>query len=143
MITDEYDIDKTIAEGYFAKIFLTNHKPTKSCVVLKACHMELTNVKEFIKEFHYNYQLSHHPHILSCYQVNSWRCTTWFADNDWEVYKMLMTTFCRSSFKQVIIMFSQWNTLLMATYRRMLVSDYKAVIKWMVFYVYLIYNFFH
>lgn len=71
MITDEYDIDKTIAEGYFAKIFLTNHKPTKSCVVLKACHMELTNVKEFIREFHYNYQLSHHPQILSCYQVNS------------------------------------------------------------------------
>lgn len=81
MITDEYDIDKTIAEGYFAKIFLTNHKPTKSCVVLKACHMELTNVKEFIREFHYNYQLSHHPQILSCYQVNScWSicCATLF-----------------------------------------------------------------
>lgn len=73
-ITDEYDIEKTIAEGCFAKIFLTTHKPTKSCVVLKACHTELTNVREFIKEFHYNYQLSHHPSILSCYQVTHVFC---------------------------------------------------------------------
>lgn len=35
-ITDEYDIEKTIAEGYFAKIFLAFHKPTKSSIVLKA-----------------------------------------------------------------------------------------------------------
>lgn len=70
-ILDEYEIEKTIAEGYFAKIFLTHHKPTKSTVVLKACHVELTNVKEFIREFHYNYQLSHHPQILSCYQVKT------------------------------------------------------------------------
>lgn len=34
-LTDEYDIEKTLAEGYYAKIFLTNHKPTKSNVVLK------------------------------------------------------------------------------------------------------------
>ncbi|CRK99960.1 CLUMA_CG013256, isoform A [Clunio marinus] len=79
--SDEYDIDKTIAEGNFAKIFLTNHKPTKSCVVLKAVHMELTSVKEFIKEYHYNYQLSHHPHILSCYQVK-------FRTNDYYVFAM-------------------------------------------------------
>jgi serine/threonine-protein kinase SBK len=68
-IEDEYDIEKTIAEGFFAKIFLTYHKPTKSSIVLKACHTELTTSKEFIKEFHYNYQLSHHHNILSCYQV--------------------------------------------------------------------------
>jgi serine/threonine-protein kinase SBK len=29
----------------------------------------MTSEKDFIKEFHYNYQLSHHPKILSCYQV--------------------------------------------------------------------------
>jgi serine/threonine-protein kinase SBK len=68
-IEDEYDVEKTIAEGFFAKIFLAYHKPSKESVVLKACHIELTTVKEFIREFHYNYQLSHHPQILSCYQV--------------------------------------------------------------------------
>lgn len=29
----------------------------------------MTSEKDFVKEFHYNYQLSHHPKILSCYQV--------------------------------------------------------------------------
>lgn len=68
-ITDDYDIQKTIAEGNFARILLANHRHSKNLIVLKAVHMELTTMKEFIKEFHYNYQLSHHPNILSCYQV--------------------------------------------------------------------------
>ncbi|XP_050100687.1 serine/threonine-protein kinase meng-po-like [Anopheles aquasalis] len=68
-IADEYDIEKMIAEGCFAKIFLAHHRPTGTTVVLKAIHTELTSLKEFIREFHYNYQLSHHPNILSCYQV--------------------------------------------------------------------------
>ena len=67
--SDEYDIEKTVAEGHFAKIFLAKHKITQTNVILKALHKELTSIKEFIKEFHYNYQLSHHPCILSCYQV--------------------------------------------------------------------------
>lgn len=68
-IQDEYDIEKVISEGCFAKIYLTNHRPTNSMVVLKAIHIELTSMKEFIKEFHYSYQLSHHANILSVYQV--------------------------------------------------------------------------
>ncbi|XP_058121787.1 serine/threonine-protein kinase meng-po [Anopheles coustani] len=68
-IADEYDIEKMIAEGCFAKIYLAHHRPTGTTVVLKAIHTELTSLKEFAKEFHYNYQLSHHPNILSCYQV--------------------------------------------------------------------------
>ncbi|XP_050077582.1 serine/threonine-protein kinase meng-po [Anopheles maculipalpis] len=68
-IADEYDIEKMIAEGCFAKIYLAHHRPTGTTVVLKAIHTELTSLKEFVREFHYNYQLSHHPNILSCYQV--------------------------------------------------------------------------
>ncbi|XP_053672994.1 serine/threonine-protein kinase meng-po-like [Anopheles nili] len=68
-IADEYDIEKMIAEGCFAKIYLAHHRPTATTVVLKAIHTELTSLKEFVREFHYNYQLSHHPNILSCYQV--------------------------------------------------------------------------
>ncbi|XP_021700956.1 serine/threonine-protein kinase SBK1 [Aedes aegypti] len=78
-IADEYDIEKTIAEGCFAKIFLAHHRPTGTTVVLKAIHTELTTLKEFVKEFHYNYQLSHHPNILSCYQVK-------FQTNEYYVY---------------------------------------------------------
>jgi serine/threonine-protein kinase SBK len=68
-ITDEYDVERTVAEGHFARIFLAKHKITQTSVILKALHKELTSLKEFVKEFHYNYQLSHHPYILSCYQV--------------------------------------------------------------------------
>lgn len=68
-ITQEYDIIKHIAEGCFAKVLLVRHRPTDTKVVLKAIHTELTSFKEFLKEFHYSYQLSHHPNILSSYNV--------------------------------------------------------------------------
>lgn len=68
-IDSEYNIERMIAEGCFARILLVNHRPTNTQVVLKAVHVELTSLKEFIKEYHYSYQLSHHPNILSAYQV--------------------------------------------------------------------------
>lgn len=77
--TDEYNIERTIAEGCFAKILLATHRPTNCSVVLKAVHAELTGLKDFIKEFHYSYQLSHHPNILSAYNVA-------FQANDYYVF---------------------------------------------------------
>lgn len=68
-IDSEYNIERMIAEGCFARILLVNHRPTNTQVVLKAVHVELTSLREFIKEYHYSYQLSHHPNILSAYQV--------------------------------------------------------------------------
>lgn len=76
-IIEEYDVEKNIAEGCFAKILLVHHRPTNSQVVLKAIHTELTSFREFLKEFHYSYQLSHHPNILSCYQV-AFQATNYF-----------------------------------------------------------------
>lgn len=77
-IRREYDVEKNIAEGCFAKILLVHHRPTNQKVVLKAIHTELTTYKEFIKEFHYNYQLSHHPNILSAYNV-AFQATDYFV----------------------------------------------------------------
>lgn len=68
-IQDEYDIEKFIAEGCFARIFLCTHRPTKERVILKAIHSELQSYKNFLKEYHYSYQLSHHPNISCSYQV--------------------------------------------------------------------------
>lgn len=68
-IRDEYDVEMHIAEGCFAKILLVRHRPTNTKVVLKAVHAELTTYREFVKEFHYSYQLSHHPNILCAYNV--------------------------------------------------------------------------
>lgn len=66
---EEYFVEKCIAEGFFAKIFLARHRDTKTQVVLKACHSEVVNLKEFSREFHYSYQLSHHPNIVNVYNV--------------------------------------------------------------------------
>lgn len=68
-ITEDYDIQKTLAEGCFARILLATNKKDKTTVVLKAVHTELTNLKDFSREFHYNYHLSPHPGILSSYEV--------------------------------------------------------------------------
>lgn len=78
-IDSEYNIEKMLAEGCFARILLVHHRPTNTRVVLKAVHVELTSLKEFIKEYHYSYQLSHHPNILSAYQVA-------FQANDYYVF---------------------------------------------------------
>lgn len=77
--SDQYNIEKTLAEGCFARILLAFHRPTNTKVVLKAVHAELTSSKDFIKEFHFNYQLSHHRNILSAYNV----C---FKTKDYYVY---------------------------------------------------------
>lgn len=77
-IEREYNVEKLIAEGCFARILLVHHRPTNTRVVLKAVHMELTSLKEFIKEYHYSYQLSHHPNILSSYQV-AFQATNYFV----------------------------------------------------------------
>lgn len=69
-IATEYDVEKTIAEGCFARILLATNKKDKTTVVLKAVHTELTNLKDFSREFHYSYHLSPHPGILASYEVN-------------------------------------------------------------------------
>lgn len=53
-IEAEYNIERMIAEGCFARILLVQHRPTNTQVVLKAVHTELTSFKEFIKEYHYS-----------------------------------------------------------------------------------------
>lgn len=77
-ISSEYNVEKNIAEGCFARILLVHHRPTNARVVLKAIHAELTSYKEFVKEYHYSYQLSHHPNILSAYQV-AFQATDYFV----------------------------------------------------------------
>ncbi|KAK0161921.1 hypothetical protein PV327_008318 [Microctonus hyperodae] len=68
-LTMEYNIEKTLGEGSFAKVLLATHRRTQTRVVLKAVHQELTTEKDFFREFHYSYHLSPHPNILSSYLV--------------------------------------------------------------------------
>ncbi|XP_066594772.1 serine/threonine-protein kinase meng-po [Prorops nasuta] len=68
-LSKEYNVEKTLAEGSFARVFLATHRSTQTRVVLKAVHQELTTEKEFYREFHYSYHLSPHPSILCSYDV--------------------------------------------------------------------------
>lgn len=68
-LTKEYNVEKTLGEGSFAKVLLATHRRTQTRVVLKAVHQELTTEKDFYREFHYSYHLSPHPNILSSYAV--------------------------------------------------------------------------
>ncbi|TMW50924.1 hypothetical protein DOY81_003997, partial [Sarcophaga bullata] len=79
--SDQYNITKILAEGCFAKVMLALHRPTQTEVVLKAVHAELTTIQQFQKEFHFNYELSHHRHILSAYNVA-------FQTKDYYVFAM-------------------------------------------------------
>ncbi|XP_014216984.1 serine/threonine-protein kinase SBK1 [Copidosoma floridanum] len=65
----EYNVEKSLGEGSFAKILLATHRRTQTRVVLKAVHEELTSERDFYREFHYSYHLSPHPNILSSYAV--------------------------------------------------------------------------
>ncbi|XP_063980531.1 serine/threonine-protein kinase meng-po [Diachasmimorpha longicaudata] len=68
-LAKEYNVEKTLGEGSFAKVLLATHRRTQTRVVLKAVHQELTTEKDFFREFHYSYHLSPHPNILSSYAV--------------------------------------------------------------------------
>lgn len=68
-LSKEYEVEKTLGEGSFAKVLLATHRATRTRVVLKAVHQELTTEKDFFREFHYSYHLSPHPNILCSYAV--------------------------------------------------------------------------
>ncbi|XP_046662811.1 serine/threonine-protein kinase meng-po-like [Homalodisca vitripennis] len=66
---DQYEVERELGEGCFARIILANHRQTDTSVVLKMIHTELTTLKDFHREFHYSYHLSPHPNILCSYPV--------------------------------------------------------------------------
>ncbi|XP_022186788.1 serine/threonine-protein kinase meng-po [Nilaparvata lugens] len=68
-LNDDYEVERTLGEGCFAKILLATHRKTSTTVVLKAVHTEMSTIKDFYREFHYSYHLSPHPNILSSYPV--------------------------------------------------------------------------
>ncbi|CAG7726137.1 unnamed protein product [Allacma fusca] len=54
----EFDILQEVGEGWFAKVFLVEHRKSRSELVLKAIHRDSTSKKDLIREFHYSYNLA-------------------------------------------------------------------------------------
>uniref|UniRef100_T1JK19 Protein kinase domain-containing protein n=1 Tax=Strigamia maritima TaxID=126957 RepID=T1JK19_STRMM len=68
-LDDGYIIHKTLGKGVYGHVQLATHRRTCFTVALKSVHKDRTKLKDFLREFHYNYFLSPHRNILTCYQV--------------------------------------------------------------------------
>ncbi|ODN06365.1 Serine/threonine-protein kinase SBK1 [Orchesella cincta] len=53
----EFDLLQEVGEGWYAKVFLVEHRKTRSEIVLKALHKDYISKKDVIREFHYSYNL--------------------------------------------------------------------------------------
>ena len=56
-LENEFDVLQEVGEGWFAKVFLVEHRKSRSELVLKAIHKDSTSKKDLIREFHYSYNL--------------------------------------------------------------------------------------
>ncbi|KAK2716669.1 serine/threonine-protein kinase meng-po-like [Artemia franciscana] len=68
-LEDEYDVIQTIGAGWFAKVYLSEHKKTRQEIVLKALQKDTTSRKDFFRELHYSYFFSPHPNVIDTYDV--------------------------------------------------------------------------
>jgi len=68
-IPTEFDIIKTLHEGFFSKVLLVRKRHcTRERLTLKVISDE--NLEYFYRELNYNYFLSPHPNIVKCYNVS-------------------------------------------------------------------------
>ncbi|CAG0903467.1 unnamed protein product [Darwinula stevensoni] len=68
-VDKEYEAIQELGEGWFAKVILVEHRKTGTEVVLKAISKDSTDLKDFLREFHYSYFLSPHVNVLNTYDV--------------------------------------------------------------------------
>jgi serine/threonine-protein kinase SBK len=53
----EFDVLQEVGEGWFAKVFLVEHRESRTELVLKAVHKDSISKKDVIREFHLSYNL--------------------------------------------------------------------------------------
>lgn len=61
------DVRLLVESNSGAKVYGARRLHSGTSVVLKCMHKKNTNMKDFIREFHYNYCLSSHPNIVKCF----------------------------------------------------------------------------
>lgn len=68
-LAEEFDILQIVGEGWFGKIFLTEHCSTQTEMVLKALPKAYISISDFFREFHYGLHLSAHRNIVTTYDI--------------------------------------------------------------------------
>ncbi len=61
----DYDIVQKVGEGWFSRVYLTEHRHTREELVLKAINSNKVSKEDFLREYHYSNLLSSHPNVLS------------------------------------------------------------------------------
>ena len=64
---EQYDIVQKIGEGWFSRVYLTEHRSTHHELVLKAINSKNMSVEEFLREFHHSLLLGTHRNILTVF----------------------------------------------------------------------------
>jgi len=64
---EQYDIVQKIGEGWFSRVYLTEHRRTHQEMVLKAINSKNMSVEEFLREFHHSLLLGSHRNILTVF----------------------------------------------------------------------------
>ena len=68
-LDSEYDVVQKIGEGWFSRVYLTEHRATREEVALKAISAATVTAEEFLREYQHAYRLSAHKNILTVYDV--------------------------------------------------------------------------
>ena len=64
---EQYDIVQKIGEGWYSRVYLTEHRSTRHELVLKAVNNKNMSVEEFLREFHHSLMLGAHQNILTVF----------------------------------------------------------------------------
>ena len=64
---EQYDIVQKIGEGWFSRVYLTEHRNTHHELVIKAINSKNMSVEEFLREFHHSMILGSHRNILTVF----------------------------------------------------------------------------
>ena len=64
---EQYDIVQKIGEGWYSRVYLTEHRSTHHELVLKAVNNKNMSVEEFLREFHHSLMLGAHQNILTVF----------------------------------------------------------------------------
>lgn len=58
-----------ILQGWFSRVYLTEHRQTREEIVLKAINKKSVSVDDFLREFQNSFLLSAHANVITVYDV--------------------------------------------------------------------------
>merc|ERR1719479_594091 len=64
---EQYDIVQKIGEGWYSRVYLTEHRATHHELVFKVVNNKNMSVEEFLREFHHSQFLGAHQNILTVF----------------------------------------------------------------------------